>query len=327
MPNDEPNSPDWIPLTNAPYHLARKYDLTLERAVEFIADGLLRHPEFALTCSVYNRQTKQAELVPVGETRTRELQEFRNCVQTGTVRFRSGRYLERSELDRLCQAEGLAVPPMFRTHVRLCPAEPDIPLSDAVRRRIQDGLRLAGHALAPDVEARLFAGIESAANWYLRTPDLNSEFPNKSEARKSAGRLELAAGTLRDLLTEMQIPDNGQTAMHTELRKVLRGWNIELHEFERTLAKFAAATEELRLRVEERMPGRGKPRDDAAELLACEIADALRGAGITPSSYDSGIFEAEILPAVLGFVGAGAAGGRLHELARLAARSRPDDDG
>ena len=75
------------------------------------------------------------------------------------------------------------------------------------------------------------------------------------------------------------------------------------------------------------MPGRGKPRDDAAELLACEIADALRGAGITPSSYDSGIFEAEILPAVLGFVGAGAAGGRLHELARLAARSRPDDDG
>lgn len=327
--SNETGFPQWFPLTNAPYTLIRKYDFTLERAVEFLADALLRHPEFALTCHVYKTQTRRTEYVPrAGEIRAQILERFKNCVtENGRVGYGSGLFIDMSELPALCQAEGLVIPPMFHDHVRICPAEPDIPLSDAARMQIRDGLRIAGHVLAPDVEARLFAEIENAANWYLRAPLLNYGLPDKITARKYAKRLEAAAVTLRDLLTDMQIPERGQSAMYSEFRKMLREWGINHFDFEQSLARVASAAEELRLRVDERMPGRGKPRDDAAELLACEIANALRHAGFTPTAYDDGPFEGYILPAVLEFVGAGAAGGRLHELARLAARSRPDDDG
>ena len=311
----KPKSPDWLPLTNAPYTLIRKYDFTLERAVEFLADALLRHPEFALTCCVYKVQTKKTEFVPrVGEIRTRALEKFRHCAETGRIKFEADLYIDRNELTALCEAEKLVIPPMFYSHVRLCPAEPDIPLSDAARTQIREGLRLFGHELAPDVEARLLAGVENAANYYLRAQILNYGLPDKPTASKYAKRLETAAGKLRDLLTDMQIPERGDAAMYSEFRKLLDAWGINHFDFQQSLARVAAAAEELRLRVKERMRA-NRPTDEAARQLAREIALAMADAGIRPTTTETGLFENCILPAVFEFVGAKTGGA--HKLVRL----------
>lgn len=287
--------------------MARRYDMSHPETVETVVAGLLADRQRAV-CLCYGELCCVLEGVKRQQVLDTFLAVWR---ETESVQLHGPHiYVVRDEIDAVCRAAGWEIPPMFP--IRFGDESRNRPLDAATRTRI---LQATGLEAGTDVAEQLLMDIEKAVNRYRREPVFKEGLPTKPEARGEAISLMRDCEALRKTLSDLH------PALRTHFRWLLeQEWNIDLDTFEGMLQQFGNGALELKVRIEERMraASAGRPVDEAAQVLACEIAYAMHKAGLKSTAYREGPFERDILPAALATAQAGTADSRVHQLAMQA---------
>lgn len=289
--------------------MARQYEMPHPETVETAVAGLLARPEGAVClCPGHGKRCRVLE----GEERQQVLDKFLAAQREASGQKRKPRiYIVRDEIEAICRAAGWEMLSMFP--MRFGNESRDRPLDATTRTCI---LQATGLEAGADAAEHLLLAIEKAVNRYRREPAFEEGLPNKPKARTAAAALVRHSDRLRYALHNMH------PALRMRFRRLLEEeWNVDLNKFEGMLQQFANGALELEVQIEERMRDAGRKPDEAAKVLAREVAHAMHEAGAKPSAYAAGPFEAHILPAALKAAGAGSEPRRVHELAMQAVRA------
>ena len=303
MPGHPPESlPAPLSLGNVLDGMAHHFEKPLPRTTEVVLAGLLAQPELAV-CTYRGQQLCKLE----AQERQTALESFLAARRDTDRRLRTPHlYVIADEIRSICLTAGWRIPPMFP--IRIASRERNRELDAQTRSGI---VQAAGLPAGSDTANALLEEIETAVNWYRCEPLFKEGLPTKPQAREQALAIIDACTALQVALTDLH------DDLRLQVNRLMRtDWERDPDALGPLLHALEQSAVQLKAHIEVRMPNPedGRPEDNAARLLAREVATALHKAGVKVSATRYGRFE-EVLRHALQAGGAGTANKRVHDLA------------